>query len=412
MFLVSSDNNLEELSEKQKIQMNDEYFFVDLITEAVVIQKNDKIIHYNSGAVKWFENFRVNFELGECFYEKISLVAEEEKKQIEIKSSVGRIRNENYEFIQICDLSNINKEIERRVDLKIKEKEDELKKEIQQEKVILEKDIQQNKNKTEFFSDISHELRTPINILMSSVQLMDIYTKDLKTDKAKSIKKYLGVMKQNGYRLLRLVNNFLDITKIEAGYYGTDMNKHNIVEIIEDITQSVVEYMKYKYVEIIFDTDEEEIYVCCDEDKIERIMLNILANAVKYTPSGGKIEVNIYSREDSVDITIKDNGQGIPREKIGMVFDRFSQVNKSLTKKQEGTGIGLAIVKNFVEMQGGKIFVESTLGEGTEFKITLPIVDIGIEDESRSRINSNRKSGLIEKMNVEFSDIYSIACDE
>ena len=268
--------------------------------------------------------------------------------------------------------------------------------------------------KTEFFSNISHELRTPLNIIFSSLQLLNIYIYKIDADETEAIKNYLGIMKQNCFRLLRLINNFLDITKIDSGFYNLNEGRHNIVSIVEDITSSVVEYVKDKNIQIIFDTEVEEKYINCDDDKIERIVLNLFSNAIKFTKRGGKIEVNICIGEGEVIISIKDTGIGIPKDKLAGIFDRFSQVNKTLTRNKEGTGIGLALVKSLVEMHGGKIEVKSIYGEGTEFLIYLPATvseDIKPIDDNRFILNNqyeDKKDSNIEKMNIEFSDIYKI----
>ncbi|MBC8059228.1 MAG: HAMP domain-containing histidine kinase [Clostridiaceae bacterium] len=270
-----------------------------------------------------------------------------------------------------------------------------------------------DKLKTEFFSNISHELRTPLNILLSSLQLLNIYIYKIDADETQSIKNYLTIMKQNCFRLLRLINNFLDMTKIDAGFYTLNEGRHDIVSIVEDITSSVVEYIKNKNIEIIFDTEVEEKYINCDDDKIERIVLNLFSNAIKFTEPGGKIEVNIYKGQEEVIISIKDTGIGIPEDKLSSIFDRFSQVDKTLARNNEGTGIGLALVKSLVEMHGGKIYVKSIYGEGTEFLIHLPENASKKIDETYSNslnLNKqyeNKQESNIEKINIEFSDIYS-----
>ncbi|MEQ8199093.1 MAG: ATP-binding protein [Clostridiaceae bacterium] len=140
----------------------------------------------------------------------------------------------------------------------------------------------------------------------------------------------------------------------------------NIVNIVEEITLSVAEYIKSNHLNLIFDTDIEEKIVACDLDKIERIMLNILSNAIKFSDLGGNIFVNIYDGKKFITITIEDTGIGINEDKLNIIFDRFRQIDKSFTRN-EGSGIGLSLVKSLVEMQGGTILVESKYGAGTKF---------------------------------------------
>jgi PAS domain S-box-containing protein len=278
----------------------------------------------------------------------------------------------------------------------------------EENKKLLEKTIEYEKLKTEFFSNISHELRTPLNILLSALQLINVY---LNTDppNIKSTKKYVGTMRQNCFRLLRLINNLLDITKIDSGFYHLILCNHNIIEVVENITFSIADYLKDKKINIIFDTDIEEKIIACDEEKIERIILNLISNAIKFTDANGTINVNIYDGDSYVKIIVKDNGIGIPKAKLNTIFDRFSQVDKTIKRNSEGTGIGLALVKSLVELHKGKIEVKSEYGHGTEFTISLPVTVIPNKDKSNlctMCIDNNTKDSKIEKMHIEFSDIY------
>jgi len=282
-------------------------------------------------------------------------------------------------------------------------------KKFEESRLLLERAMEYDNLKTEFFSNMSHELRTPLNILLSSIQLIGIYTESENNINIASIRKYTGIMKQNCYRLLRLINNLLDITKIDSGYYQLNMCNHDIVKLVEDITQSVAEYIKGKDIEVVFDTDVEEKIIGCDADKIERVILNLLSNAIKFTKPGGRIEINIYDSLDSINITVKDTGRGIPKDKINSIFDRFIQADKSLSRRSEGTGIGLALVKSLIEMHGGNISVTSNYGEYTKFSILIPARLLSADEECvicNTSTNNNLDSERIERMSIEFSDIY------
>ncbi len=282
-------------------------------------------------------------------------------------------------------------------------------KKVEESRLLLERAMEYDKLKTEFFSNMSHELRTPLNILLSSLQLISMYTKRDDDINITSIRKYTGIMKQNCYRLLRLINNLLDITKIDAGFYQLNKRNHDIVKVVEDITQSVAEYIKWKDIEVVFDTDVEERIIGCDADKIERVMLNLLSNAIKFTKPGGRIEINIHDSLDSINITVRDTGSGIPKDKINSIFDRFIQVDKSLSRRSEGTGIGLALVKSLIEMHEGNISVTSECGEYTQFNILLPTKVLSEDTESivcNTAAINNMDNQRIERMSIEFSDIY------
>ncbi|AJG98983.1 HAMP domain-containing protein [Clostridium sp. 2-1] len=273
-------------------------------------------------------------------------------------------------------------------------------------KRLLEETVQYEKLKTEFIANMSHELRTPLNIIFSTAQLFNVLInrdEDLNTEKMKN---YTNSIKQNCYRLVRLVNNLIDITKIDSGYMKLELKNGNIVQVVEDITQSTAEYVGYMSRTIIFDTDNEEKIMAFDEEKLERILLNLISNATKFTEPGDKISVNLYDIDDYIVISVKDTGRGIPEEKVSQLFQRFKQVERLLNRSHEGSGIGLSIVKALVEMHEGTIEVKSVYGEGTEFIICLP-VKIVPEDEGKKNKNGYANQSKVENINIEFSDIYS-----
>jgi signal transduction histidine kinase len=222
-------------------------------------------------------------------------------------------------------------------------------------------------------------------------------------DIEKMLNKYLWTMKQNCFRLLRLVNNLIDLSKVESGYLRLDMRNYDIVKIIEDITLSVVHYAETNDMELIFDTDVEEKIMYFDVDKIERIMLNLLSNAIKFSSPGGKILVTVSLMEDSIKVSVKDTGVGIPPDKLDLIFDRFAQVDKTLSRNYEGSGIGLALVKSLIALHDGAITVSSVLGEGSEFTIELPIKLAEIEETNEHLPYQSN----VERIHIEFSDIYS-----
>ena len=231
----------------------------------------------------------------------------------------------------------------------------------------------------------------------------NIENKNIISNEEVDLKKYMTSIKQNCYRLLRLVNNIIDMNKIDYGYYDIELGNYNIVSVVEDITMSVLEYIKNKGIELIFDTDTEEEIIACDPDKIERIILNLLSNAIKYTRPDGKIIVNINSDKENVYISVKDTGIGKPKQKLNKIFNRYEQIDNKLTKSFNGSGIGLSLVKSLVEMHKGKITVESKENEGTKFTITLPKKRINNEHIKNTNLTKSR----VEKCNIEFSDIYN-----
>ncbi|WP_051569143.1 PAS domain S-box protein [Alkaliphilus transvaalensis] len=274
-------------------------------------------------------------------------------------------------------------------------------------KAIIELDekIEFEKLRTEFFANISHELRTPLNVILGSLQLLELYDQDdVALNKTEKYIKMHKKMKQNCHRLLRLVNNIIDMTKIDAGFYSINLENCNIISLMKNIVFSVEDYVKNKGITIHLETDLDDVIIACDPEKIERIMLNLLSNAIKFTPKNGQIKVGVKKVIDRLIITVKDTGIGIPKESLGELFNRFTQVDKSLTRNHEGSGIGLSLVESLVQMHQGEIVVESQLNEGSIFIITLPIKKI--VGTSRNEDHTYDKELNIERMHIEFSDIY------
>lgn len=284
---------------------------------------------------------------------------------------------------------------------------EESKKKADNEIKLLNESIAYENLKTEFFSNLSHELRTPLNVILCSVQLTNLLIGNSEDQKLKdSLSRNNRIMKQNCYRLLRLVNNLIDITKIDSGYFSLSLENHDIVKLLEDIVMSIETYVQNKAIKLYFDSEVQQRIMAIDMDKIERIVLNLLSNAVKFTDSEGEIKVHLYEEGGSFFISVKDNGIGIPEEKLDVIFNRFIQVDKSLNRSQEGSGIGLALVKSLVELHGGKVNVFSELGSGSEFLIELPVSLV--EELQDCCYNQNKiNRDVIESINIEFSDIYS-----
>lgn len=264
-----------------------------------------------------------------------------------------------------------------------------------------------NKIKTDFFSNISHELRTPLNVIYAALQVIDVNSsKDLQSQN-KKLKKYTKIMKQNCFRLLRIINNLIDITKIDAGHFSMNIKNYDVINIVEDIVLSIADYVESKGISIIFDTEVEEKEMAFDADAMERIVLNLLSNAVKFTPKGGKIEVNIYDRGEYIVISVKDTGVGIPVEKQKAIFERFIQVDKSFSRRREGSGIGLSLIKELIEMQGGEIRLKSEKGKGSEFIVKMPIKVLPKSKEDIYDESNCFNDDKVKRIQIEFSDIYN-----
>ncbi|MDU6984448.1 MAG: ATP-binding protein [Terrisporobacter othiniensis] len=258
-----------------------------------------------------------------------------------------------------------------------------------------------NREQTEFISNLSHELRTPIHIFYSTVQLLDKFCIQNESSFANVYKKYTKSLHLNCKRMLRLVNNVIDISKMETGILKGDFQYYNLISIIEDVTLSVKNYAEQKSINIHFDTSCEEFISKCDCNMIERVVLNLLSNAIKFTDENKNIYVNVFGHDDYIDIHIEDEGKGISKNDIEHIFKRFMQCDKSLTRKSEGSGIGLSIVKSIIDLHEGHISVESKIGVGTIFKIILPQIGDNPDECNIFDINDYNTE-------LELSDIYEV----
>jgi CheY-like chemotaxis protein/anti-sigma regulatory factor (Ser/Thr protein kinase) len=224
--------------------------------------------------------------------------------------------------------------------------------------------------KSRFFANISHEFRTPLTLIFGPAK--DVIEKTKEPD----TKKNVGIIKRNASRLYGLVNQLLDLSKLEAGKMTLEASEQNIIPLLKGIVLSFTSLAERKKITLKFNTIEENLNVYIDKEKVEKVITNLLSNAFKFTPEGGKIDFTVEKLIDEVEIRISDNGVGIPKDRIDKIFDRFYQVDGSHTREREGTGIGLALTKELVELHKGMIKVESKEGEGTTFRLLLPL---GIE---------------------------------
>ncbi|WP_051569108.1 PAS domain-containing sensor histidine kinase [Alkaliphilus transvaalensis] len=418
--IVRDITKQKEMEEKLR-QSEERYrFLVESSPDGWVVISRGKIKYANPAAAKLLKMENTV----ELFNRPIfDFIKEEEYRQVREACFPAKYQSTTLIEIELVDLegSKINAEVapinlpygdNKTVicmirDISARKKNDELQKAITENEKRLKEALEFDKLRTEFFSNISHEFKTPLNVILGTLQLILLYLKDhANKPMEKNIIKKINTMKQNCYRLLRLVNNLIDINRIDAGYYVINKENYDIVRIIRDITLSVKDYIENKDIKFIFETQINSLIIACDPDKIERILLNLLSNAIKHTTAGGSITVSIKKTADKVIVTVKDTGTGIPKEKLDIIFERFSQVDESLVRKNQGSGIGLALVKSLVEMHKGKVSVRSILNKGSEFIIELPI---GEEDswpilmeETTPYTNCNQ----VEKISIEFSDIY------
>ena len=394
---------------------------VEFLPDPILVYKDDKIVYGNSAAAKLLgldepsmlikkrlNQIIKNYETLVNINKKIMGRGQSNKEfllrdkklelnngmiiDVEIRGAIFNSGDDEFIYNVIKDISSEKMAQEMERSMEVKEK-------------LLQEAIEYEKVKSDFFSNLSHELKTPVNLIFSTIQLLELEFRGQKLEGEYSITKRFRILKQNCNRMIRLINNLIDVTKMDSGYYQLEPKNCNIVNVIKDITLSVAEYIENKDISLTFDTDIEEKYLMVDPNAIERIMLNLLSNAVKFTRPNNQIYVNIHDAVEHVIISVKDKGIGIPLDKLEVIFDRFRQVDKSLTRSHEGSGIGLSLVKSLVSLHNGEVNVQSEFGEGSEFVIVLPVKEAPVDEEGYDEANVRNR--YIETINIEFSDIYS-----
>lgn len=242
---------------------------------------------------------------------------------------------------------------------------------LEENKRLSEEIIEREKFKNTYFVNLSHELRTPINVISSTIQLVNSIYKDRCIPYDKS-KEYMSIMSKNCESLLKIINDIIDSSKIETGHYIIEKKDNDIVYVVEETALSMSKFIEEEGLTLIIDPDMEEKVISFDRTEIERVIINLLGNAVKFTPKGGEIRVFIKEVENHIEITVEDTGLGISKEDQEFIFKRFSQLNDGSYTKASSSGIGLTLVKYIAELHGGYIKLESEVGKGSKFTIVLP----------------------------------------
>ena len=251
--------------------------------------------------------------------------------------------------------------------------------------------------KSEFISIVSHELRTPLTAIKNA---MDIILSGKAGDMTENIEKFVSMGKRNATRLSGIINDLLDISKIEAGKMDFKFELTHIEPVIEYVKNNLTEVAKEKKLTIKYEPCGDSVEIYADSNRLEQVLTNLVSNAIKFTDTGGKIDINLYIEKENVCISIKDTGIGIPKDKKDIIFENFEQIDTTLSRGCEGTGMGLSVVKKLANLNNIKINVESELNKGSEFKIILPNNILSKNIKLQDQFTQN------EKIDIEFSDIY------
>lgn len=247
----------------------------------------------------------------------------------------------------------------------------ELNKKLKENKKLYKRLIDTEQYKNNYFVNLSHELRTPLNVILSIEQLIRSLIKSGEKIDDDKMGKYMSTLSGNSKRLLNLINNIIDTSKIDSGSYRLNKKDVDIVSLVEDTALSMVELANVKNINIIVDPLIEELIISCDKLDIERCIVNLIANAIKFTEEGA-ITVTISELDNKVRISVKDTGIGIAEEYHNSIFDRFDQIDSVSPEGFGGSGLGLTLTKNLITLHGGDISVVSKVSEGSEFIILLP----------------------------------------
>jgi len=289
-----------------------------------------------------------------------------------------------------------------------------LKRDLEITRINANKEKELNNARLELFTNISHELRTPLTLISLPV---DEIIKKGSEELSGFYQDKLKIIKRNVIFLTHNINQILDLRKIDTGNLKLQLSEVNVGKLLQDIGHSFEPLFFKKELYFKAQLPDEDIIFNLDKDKIEKIFYNLISNAIKYTDKGGEIQVTIEKPEVGVDgqrnlnISVSDNGCGISNDEVNKIFDRFYRAKESRLKTGQGTGIGLAIVKAFIEIHGGSIHVESKLSEGSVFHISIPDHEI-ISDEYPGKKLGAEKGDSIDLPDVIIDDSYDEQVDE
>ena len=225
-------------------------------------------------------------------------------------------------------------------------------------------------HKSEFLANMSHELRTPLNAIIG---FSEVLAERMFGEVNEKQAEYLQDILSSGRHLLSLINDILDLSKVEAGRLELELGRFHLPTALDNALTLVRERATRHGITLTQTVDERVGDIVADERKVKQILLNLLSNAVKFTPEGGRVGLTATAADGVVTIAVSDTGIGIAPEDQAAIFEEFRQVGREDARKQEGTGLGLTLAKKFVELHGGRIWVQSQVGQGSTFSFTLPV---------------------------------------
>lgn len=294
-----------------------------------------------------------------------------------------------------------NRVLKYRVDVKTRH----LKSQMEQNRILYQALLEKERQKQNYFLNLSHELRTPLHVILSALQLMED-PGSFTTQKEQEMRseRITGLIKGNSYRLLRVINNLIDINKLDAGAFPLKTSTVNLGNETRKIFETVKPWFRKKAISLSYEEVGSKLTTACNLESFERVVLNLLSNALKFTPSGGDVLIMAVRNRISGDIVIsvKDSGPGIPEEEHQRIFEKYLQLNGDLVRNTEGNGLGLAIVKGIMALEGGTVQVISSVSKGTEFRITYPVKEADAQEIDPGSVH---RETLEYSATMEFSEV-------
>ena len=400
-------NDITEEYRKNQETKNNEKILSDIIDDIqemiIALDKDGNIIFLNLTAKKYigdidFKQKKINYaslvsnpDQRENFEAKINekirySISIDEGKTIEIESITLKIKDKEISKVDKIILARNPGESNKYNNLLLE----------------YDKFKEHERIKNNFIINLSHEFITPINVIFSVIQLLENVDISDKDQLVSIYIKYKKPVKVNCLRIYRTINNIIDTLRLDYENIEMNFKNINIVELVEEIVIYIAKYSNN--INIIFDTEFEEKIVSCDPSKIVKVITNILANAIKFSPNNSEIHINIKCEDSMIIIECIDNGIGISEEMIENIFEPFLQVDNSLRRASEGSGMGLSIAKKLIELHNGSISVESKLGIGSIFRIILPDNCLESSHDNISKIYEVNSK----EIDAELSDIYNL----
>lgn len=293
-----------------------------------------------------------------------------------------------------------NKVLNNRIDVKTRH----LKAQMEQNQILYQTLLDRERLKQDYFLSLSHELRTPLHVILSALQLQQ-------QDAASSIeeqeirnKRICSLIKDNSYRLLRVINNLIDINKLDSNVFVLKPSNVDLGQETRKIFEAVKPWFKKKAVRLSIEEMDSSLITTCDKENFIRVVLNLLSNALKFTPAGGDVLITTARNRISGDlvVSVKDSGIGIPETEHQRIFEKYLQLDRELVRNTEGNGLGLAIVKGLVELECGTVQVISSPRKGTEFRINYPAKEAASQDADSGLVH---RETLDYGVRMEFSEL-------